>query len=88
MPKKKKRFVSIRKKLLISLALTALSMTIYTTAVSYNLANARVMDISKRLSEQSTISIGESIREQINDLQSKIEALEEEWFEAAEMLEK
>lgn len=75
MPKKKKRFVSIRKKLLISLALTALSMTIYTTAVSYNLANARVMDISKRLSEQSTISIGESIREQINDLQSATTAL-------------
>lgn len=71
----KKRFVSIRKKLLVSLALTAVAMTICTTAASYKMANARVMDISKRLSEQSTTSVGESVQERINDLQAATTSL-------------
>lgn len=60
------RFISLRTKLLVSLTLVAISLTLYTAVASYHLANERVMDISKRLSSQTTTASGEDIADAVS----------------------
>ncbi len=67
--KKKKRFVTIRSKLSLSLVIVSLAAFIFSAGISYQLATDRVMDISMQLSAQAMQSGANDFQEQIVSLQ-------------------
>lgn len=65
-----RRFMTLRAKLLITLALISLTMAAITSVISYCLAVNRVKSISTRLSEQNTAMAGAAMTDFVEALQA------------------
>lgn len=73
---KKKRFLSIRHQILLSLVLVSVVTIAFSLSVSYQLASDRVMDISMRLSSQSMSSQSKAVQDHIVGLQNTVTSLQ------------
>lgn len=74
--KQKKRFLSIRSQIALSLAIVSVITITFSLSVSYQLASDRVMDISMRLSSQSMSSQGKAVQDHIVGLQNTVTSLQ------------
>ena len=72
---RKKRYLSIRKKILLSLVAISIVLVFCVVAISYSLTTSRVERIGMQLSEQYVISTGEILSKNLSTLHSETDAV-------------